>query len=398
MRDASPRDPHLAFDCLTPRLTFTRWRKACVLWRSKPGDSTGKTLDRAVAKAVFGEAGIAAHFSMHGIGDGNGDGISIKELNKTLARECDVIASFPRSTVADAANAKLSFSQGYLHAAYVSIETPGAELQDAASRKVAATYGSPAQLITVQQHDVTFDLENTSASTVEAVASGRARRAIVWYPAVVAYRNAHLEREFAVSATRSPYADWQLIFAFGPRGAPYREKIDATLERMKRDGRLQAMTRAWALPANMEASHRKTTDGIVLADMNAWHAGRLMKVANEAINEPPPFMQAQTTSGKTLYSASCAKCHGAQLQGVTAPALQGPSFAPPSNLHLTVGSIFTYMATNMPVDRPGKMKNQDYADIMAFLLYSNGYKPGSAKMTADTARSSTLPLNAGSSK
>ena len=83
------------------------------------------------------------------------------------------------------------------------------------------------------------------------------------------------------------------------------------------------------------------------------------------------------------------------MQGVTAPALQGPAFAPASNSHLTVGGIFTYMATNMPADRPGKLKDQDYADIMAFLLMSNGYKPGGAKMTADSARSSKLPLNAG---
>jgi hypothetical protein len=41
------------------------------------------------------------------------------------------------------------------------------------------------------------------------------------------------------------------------------------------------------------------------------------------------------------------------------------------------------------------MKDQDYADIMAFLLLSNGYKPGASKMTADSARASTLPLNAG---
>ena len=53
------------------------------------------------------------------------------------------------------------------------------------------------------------------------------------------------------------------------------------------------------------------------------------------------------------------------------------------------------MATNMPADKPGKMKDQDYADIMAFLLYSNGYRPGGAKMTADNARASATPLNAG---
>ena len=56
------------------------------------------------------------------------------------------------------------------------------------------------------------------------------------------------------------------------------------------------------------------------------------------------------------------------------------------------------MSTNMPADKPGKMKDQDYADIMAFLLYSNGYRASGAKMTADNARALATPLNAGAGK
>jgi hypothetical protein len=62
---------------------------------------------------------------------------------------------------------------------------------------VAATYASPAQLIAVQQKNARFDLENTSEQTVDAVARGRANRAIVWYPAVVAYQAAHRSRRSA---------------------------------------------------------------------------------------------------------------------------------------------------------------------------------------------------------
>jgi hypothetical protein len=201
-----------------------------------PG-SPSAALDEAVARDAFAQAGIAATIVRHGIGEGDDDGVSLGELDKTLARDCDVIASFPRSNVADASSSKLQFSHGYLRAGYVSIEAPDANPQGAAKNTVAATYASPAQLIAVQQPSVTLDLENTSALTVEAVAKGQAQRAIVWYPAVVAYRLAHPQRRFTVSAARSPYADWQLVFAFGPRTVALRERIDAALDKMSGSGR-----------------------------------------------------------------------------------------------------------------------------------------------------------------
>ncbi|MBN3758839.1 transporter substrate-binding domain-containing protein [Paraburkholderia sp. Tr-20389] len=373
-----------------------------------PG-SPSASLDEAVARDAFAQAGIAATIVKHGIGDGDDDGVSLKELDKTLARECDVIAGFPRSTIADGSNSKLQFSRGYLRAGYVSIEAPDANPQDAAKNTVAATYASPAQLIAVQQPSVKLHLENTSALTVEAVAKGQAQRAIVWYPAVVAYQRAHPQRHFTVAAAHSPYADWQLVFAFGPRTAGMRQRIDAALDKLSGDGRLVALTHDWAMPAHAldatanddaaryrdgPAASRAVAQHALLATANADHAGRFVKVAADA-GGAPSFDQAQATHGKQLYSAACAKCHGAQLQGVTAPALQGPAFAPASNAHLTIGGVFTYLSTNMPADKPGKMKDQDYADIMAFLLYSNGYHAGGAKMTADDARASTMKLNAG---
>ncbi|MDI7046873.1 transporter substrate-binding domain-containing protein, partial [Escherichia coli] len=105
----------------------------------------------------------------------------------------------------------------------------------------AATYASPAQLIAVQQPNVTLDLENTAALTVDAVASGHAQRAIVWYPAVVAYALTHPEQHFRIAGTASPYAEWQLVFAFGKNGALLQPRIDAALEKMTVDGRLAAL-------------------------------------------------------------------------------------------------------------------------------------------------------------
>ncbi|MDR6449092.1 mono/diheme cytochrome c family protein [Paraburkholderia terricola] len=372
-----------------------------------PG-SPSTALDEAVAREAFRTAGIALSLAPGGFASSDDDGVSLKELDKALARKCDVIAGFPRSEVADGAAGKLTFSRGYLQSGYVSVTSRGSSAQAGDAEVVAATYASPAQLIAVQQPGVELDLENTAELTVDAVARGHARRAIVWYPAVVAYSIAHPERHFQIAGTHSPYADWHLTFAFGTNGAALRPRIDAALEKMTTDGRLAALTRVWRLPETALAAARPAAtfayrDGpargndvgrMMRAGGRESPQGRFIKVDASAPAEAPGFDRAQVAHGKTLYSSSCAKCHGPDLQGLNAPALRGPSFAPAANAKLTIGGVYGYMASNMPADRPGKMKPQDYADIMAFLLYSNGYGAGKTKLTDDAAKASTTPLNA----
>ncbi|WP_206951985.1 c-type cytochrome [Trinickia acidisoli] len=380
-----------------------------------PG-SPSATLDKVVAQEAFKTAGIAATFVEHGIpGGDDDDGVSLKELHQTLGHGCDVIAGFPRSSVADASGSTMLFSRGYLRADYVSVETGTHMHGHAADEVVAATYGSPSQLIAVQEQHVRFDLENTPELTVDAVASGRAIRAIVWYPAVVAYRQAHAGQRFDVRKTRSPYSAWRLVFAFGSNERALQRKVDTALGAMTADGRLAKLTRAWTLPATMQAAQATPAvpatsaaltylDGPVAgarlgmlrdAAYSARMSGRIEKVSAGGGSAAPSFDRAQVLHGKRLYASNCAKCHGADMQGITAPALSGAAFAPAANAHLTIGGVYGYMSTNMPADRPGKLKDGEYADIMAFLLNANGYGPGSTKMTADIAKGSTALLNAG---
>ncbi|NPT34891.1 c-type cytochrome [Paraburkholderia xenovorans] len=372
-----------------------------------PG-SPSTALDEAVTREAFRTAGIALSLAPGGFDSGDDDGVSLKELNAALTRKCDVIAGFPRSTVADGSGSKLTFSRGYLRSGYVSITTRDSSTPSGENDVVAATYASPAQLIAVQQPNVRLDLENTAELTVDAVASGHAQRAIVWYPAVVAYTIKHPERHFRIVNAASPYADWQLVFAFGKNGAALQPRIDAALEKMAADGRLAALSRHWILPEAAQASSSSAPafayrDGpgrgsamrrMTLASGRASQPGRFIKVDASTTTDAPGFDRTQVAHGKTLYSSSCAKCHGPDLQGLNAPALRGPAFAPAANAKLTIGGVYGYMANNMPADRPGKMKPQEYADIMAFLLYSNGYSASSIKLTDDNAKASTTPLNA----
>ncbi|RDU98206.1 c-type cytochrome [Trinickia dinghuensis] len=379
-----------------------------------PG-SPSAALDKVVAQEAFKTAGIAATFVADGIpGGDDDDGVSLKALRRTLGHGCDVLAGFPRSSVADAASGAMRFSRGYLRTDYVSVEASTKTHEGAGPDVVAATYGSPSQLIAVQEQHVRFDLENTPDLTIQAVASGRATRAIVWYPAVVAYQQAHEGQQFDVRKTRSPYSNWQLSFAFSQDAKALQKKVDRALGAMVADGRLDTLTHAWALPASIQAAQAAQAaparfaymDGPVAAASrgmlrdaaySARNAGHIVKISDAAAPAAgaPSFDNAQIAHGKSLYGSNCAKCHGANMQGITAPALSGPAFAPASGSHLTIGGIYTYMSTNMPADRPGKLKDDEYADIMAYLLSANGYGPGKAKMTADSARGSTTLLNAG---
>ncbi|UVE69055.1 c-type cytochrome [Burkholderia pyrrocinia] len=366
-----------------------------------PGSPT-TALDQSVAREVFRTAGIAASFNKRGVDDDGGDdGISASELKKSLERDCDVIAGFPRSEIADGSGSRMTFSQGYLRSGYVSVSLRNAQASSGTKETIAATYGSPSQLIAAQQTNARFDLENTSEKTIGAVAAGRAQRAIVWYPSVVAYERAHPQQRFQVAATSSPYSDWQLSFAFGPGKEALQKRIDAALSRMSGNGRLAALTRGWALPetvAQATATHApgRFLDGSV-ASAQPVKSGFIKVSANEG-SEVPPFEQAQVQHGKKIYADACAKCHGDQLEGNTAPALSGESFAPEGKSHITVGGIYQYMSNNMPADRPGKMTEQEYSDLMAFLLYSNGYDASKSKLTADAANASKAPLIAGPRK
>ncbi|KGB93492.1 c-type cytochrome [Burkholderia cepacia] len=367
-----------------------------------PGSPT-TALDRSVAREVFRTAGIAATFNSRGVDDnGDDDGISASELTKSLERDCDVIAGFPRSAIADASESKMTFSRGYLRSGYVSVSLRDAQAPTGAKETIAATYGSPSQLIAAQQANARFDLENTSERTIGALAAGRAQRAIVWYPSVVAYEHAHPRQRFKVAATSSPYSDWQLSFAFGPGKDALQKRIDATLSRMSGNGRLASLTRGWTLPDDIAQAAAtpvpgRFLDGAIAAARRPAKSG-FIKVSTSEGSGVPPFDQAQVQHGKKLYTDACAKCHGDQLEGNTAPALSGESFAPEGKSHITVGGIFLYMSSNMPADRPGKMTAQEYEDLMAFLLYSNGYDASKTKLTADIANASKAPLVAGPRK
>jgi mono/diheme cytochrome c family protein len=85
-----------------------------------------------------------------------------------------------------------------------------------------------------------------------------------------------------------------------------------------------------------------------------------------------PYTAAQVEAGKKQYATSCVACHGAQLQGVSAPALAGSAFG---KSHLSISALRTIVTKQMPLTAPGSLSPAQYASLMAYLLASNCVKP-----------------------
>jgi alcohol dehydrogenase (cytochrome c) len=85
-----------------------------------------------------------------------------------------------------------------------------------------------------------------------------------------------------------------------------------------------------------------------------------------------PYTPAQVQDGKQQYAHSCSACHGAQLQGVSAPALAGAALAASK---LNIATVHQIVTQQMPLTAPGSLSPSAYASIIAYLLASNCVKP-----------------------
>jgi alcohol dehydrogenase (cytochrome c) len=85
-----------------------------------------------------------------------------------------------------------------------------------------------------------------------------------------------------------------------------------------------------------------------------------------------PYTTQQVAQGSQVYAKACAVCHGANLQGMSAPALTGPGFG---RSHLNASQLRGVVTQSMPLTAPGSLKPDEYASVMAFLLSYDCVKP-----------------------
>lgn len=102
--------------------------------------------------------------------------------------------------------------------------------------------------------------------------------------------------------------------------------------------------------------------------------------APAAGDKPVSYSNDQADRGEKRFKATCADCHGDDLQGglIGGPPLKGNAFDEAFANGAPASALFSFMSTQMPPDSPGQFSASVYADVMAYVLKRNGYQAGAA--------------------
>jgi mono/diheme cytochrome c family protein len=90
---------------------------------------------------------------------------------------------------------------------------------------------------------------------------------------------------------------------------------------------------------------------------------------------------AQVAQGEQVYARACASCHGVNLEGPVGPPLDVARLT----AYGTVARLYQYTRGTMPIDAPGSLSDQDYYDVLAYLLQRNELLPPDTTLDASTA-------------
>lgn len=110
----------------------------------------------------------------------------------------------------------------------------------------------------------------------------------------------------------------------------------------------------------------------------------LLSVAIGQAQPSSKYTASQLKTGATVYAQHCSQCHGAQLQGNSAPTLKGSSF---ERKYPNEKAIYDFASTQMPANNPGSLSKQQYTDVTAFILSKNEKSTGTSSHKVVSASS-----------
>lgn len=111
--------------------------------------------------------------------------------------------------------------------------------------------------------------------------------------------------------------------------------------------------------------------------------GAFLGASGASAQLSPTYSTEQAEAGKDLYAAQCSACHGETLSGgAFGPTLRGDDFLARWS-GKSVGDLHYYTSRNMPTSQPGSLTEEQYTNLVAYILASNAVYPGEAMTLAD---------------
>ena len=307
--------------------------------------------DRGMAERVATQAGLKLVIAPFD-GSGGDDGFPLRRFKQLLSTQCDLVMGYPIDTTGGEPPPGLLTTKPYAQTGFVLVDAPGtvahslAELP--AGTEVAITGETAPALYFSDNSNILADIHGSDADTMQAIAHGQVKAAMIWQPTVEQYESQPGAVKLTTYKLDEPHARYNVVALYLPEAAPQARMFNATKIALK----------------------------------NGADAGQA---------PPALYAKTQATTGFVKFLANCAMCHGAHLEGRAGPSLKGPNWAN-AKADYTLGEVFTVVSQQMPATAPGSLENADYVDIMAYLLQQNGYPAGDTMLKYDQAASSTVKL------
>ena len=92
----------------------------------------------------------------------------------------------------------------------------------------------------------------------------------------------------------------------------------------------------------------------------------------------------QAMRGKDIYAGNCKSCH-------TPESHTGATFNATWN-HRSLSELYGYIHDRMPKNEPGSLSEQEYADVLAYLLRMNRMPAGRTELPADPAAMKSIRI------
>lgn len=126
-------------------------------------------------------------------------------------------------------------------------------------------------------------------------------------------------------------------------------------------------------------------------------AAQQVAPVRKTVLNSPAFTAAQAERGHQVYAANCTGCHLVGLDGSSNPtanvkgaALIGPRFIQDFG-EANVGGLFNKIKRDMPNNKPGSLTDQEYLDVVSYVLQQNKFPAGAADLTVDSATEVWIP-------